>query len=153
MRSIGKGALSGLYSRVMKAPARNNADTLRIDRWLWCARFFKSRAQASAAVAGGHVRVDGERVKPARALRVGARLEIAIGSRTVEVLVSGLPDRRGPASEAGALYAETEESRARASTQRAARASGLFHAPAPAGRPNKRERRALLELSRPGRRG
>ena len=86
---------------------------MRIDKWLWAARFFKTRSLATDAVAGGRVHVDGQRVKPAKDVRVGDRLEITIGEATFAVEVLGLADKRGPASQAQALYEESEESRAR----------------------------------------
>jgi ribosome-associated heat shock protein Hsp15 len=85
--------------RDSKAPAG-----VRIDKWLWCTRFFKSRAQATDAVAGGHVHVNGERVKPSRILRVDDRLEITRDELRIEVMVQGMPARRGPAPEARAHY-------------------------------------------------
>src|SRR4029450_6575943 len=83
---------------------------LRIDKWLWCARFFKSRAQATAAVAGGLVHVNGERVQPSRAVHVDDRIEITRDEQRFEVVILGLPVRRGPAPEARTHYSETEAS-------------------------------------------
>src|ERR1044072_1955877 len=83
---------------------------LRIDKWLWCARFFKSRAQATTAVAGGLVHVNGERVKPSRAVHVDDRTEITRDEQRFEVVILSLPVRRGPAPEARTHYVETEAS-------------------------------------------
>jgi ribosome-associated heat shock protein Hsp15 len=124
------------------------AATLRIDRWLWYARLYRSRAEASAAVSGGRVRLDGQRVKPARALRLGARVDVRSGGRDIELIVLALGARRGPAPEARALYEETPASLERGAQ---ARRSRLQAGAAPArdlGRPDKRERRALLALAR-----
>ena len=80
-------------------------DKVRIDKWLWAARFFKTRSLATEAVTGGRVHMDGQRVKPAKDVRVGDRLEITIGEAVFAVEVLGLADKRGPASQAQGLYA------------------------------------------------
>ena len=118
-------------------------DKVRIDKWLWAARFFKTRSLATEAVAGGRVHMDGQRVKPAKDVRVGDRLEITIGEAIFAVEVLGLADKRGPASQAQGLYEESEESRARRERQRELRrmAPPLGHDLQ--GRPSKRDRRRL----------
>ncbi|MFT3807327.1 RNA-binding S4 domain-containing protein [Arenimonas sp.] len=83
--------------------------TLRLDKWLWHARFFKSRSQATDAAAGGHVHVNGERVKASREVRIGDRLEITREEQRFEIMVRSIPLRRGPASEARLCYEETVE--------------------------------------------
>ena len=88
------------------------AATLRIDKWLWCARFFRSRGLAQAAVDGGHVQVNGERVKASRQVRVGDMLRITRERERFEVEVLAIPARRGPATEARQHYHETAESEA-----------------------------------------
>jgi ribosome-associated heat shock protein Hsp15 len=85
-------------------------DSVRVDKWLWAARFFKTRATATEAVLGGHVHVGGARVKPSRELRVGETVEIVQGRSRRTVVVTGLGVRRGPASVAATLYEETPES-------------------------------------------
>lgn len=116
---------------------------LRIDKWLWFARFFKSRSLATEAVAGGLVHVDGERVKPSRTIQPGACLQITRGETRFEVIVKSLPSRRGPATEAQNAYGETEQS----ALSRARKQEQLRIAPpAPFGRPDKHERRALRGL-------
>jgi ribosome-associated heat shock protein Hsp15 len=85
-------------------------EQVRIDKWLWAARFFKTRSAATAAVVGGHVHVGGERVKPAREVRVGDTLEIHRDELRWTVVVSALADRRGSASVASTLYEETPDS-------------------------------------------
>jgi ribosome-associated heat shock protein Hsp15 len=113
---------------------------LRLDKWLWHARFFKSRSQATDAAAGGRVHVNGERVKASHHVKVGDRLEITRDENKMEVIVSGIPKRRGPASEAQLHYAETP-----ASTQQREqrREHARYAPPAPQGRPDKHARRAL----------
>ena len=121
---------------------------LRVDKWLWCARFFRSRGLAQAAVEGGHVQVNGERVKPARVVRVGDRLRITRERERFEVEVTGIPARRGPATEARLHYRETPESEAARAT---VREFDRLSAPVSAGRPDKRERRDLIRVvKRPG---
>lgn len=121
---------------------------MRIDKWLWCTRFYKSRAQATAAVAGGKVHVNGERVKASRALTVGDMLTITLGPQSREVRVRGLPERRGPAAEAQLAYEETEQSIARREYLRQQHALAAAAAPRPVSRPDKRERRILQRLHR-----
>ena len=118
-------------------------DTVRIDKWLWAARFFKTRSLATDAVDGGKVRLNGERVKPARGVRIGDLLDIDNGATEWEVAVKALSDTRGSAAIAQALYAETEASLAK--RQREAEQRKYFNEPANTikGRPTKRDRRLL----------
>ncbi len=118
---------------------------LRIDKWLWCARFFKSRSQATAAVAGGLVHVNGERVKPSRPVHVDDRIEITRDELRFEVVVLSLPVRRGPAPEARSHYVETEASIA---AREQKRERSRLAPPAPEGRPDKHARRMLRDLRR-----
>ena len=124
------------------------AARMRIDRWLWCARFYKSRAQASDAVAGGKVHVNGERVKAAHAVRSGDRLEITQGALVRELRVLALVSRRGPAAEAQRCYEETAASIARRAHLKEQHALAAAFAPRPEARPDKRERRRLKKLRR-----
>ena len=124
------------------------AQRLRLDRWLWCARFYKSRSLAAAAVAGGHVHLNGVRVKPAHAVRVGDALTVTLGGHDRELEVAGIPARRGPATEARLLYRESDASRARGERHAEAQRLAALTTPRPDGRPDKKERRALLELAR-----
>jgi ribosome-associated heat shock protein Hsp15 len=121
----------------------HEVEGLRLDKWLWFTRFFKSRSQATEAVGGGLVHVNGERAKPARSVRVGDTLSITRGETHFEVVVQKLLKRRGPASEAQAAYEETQASVA----QRERRRENHRHvAPAPFHRPDKHARRALRNL-------
>jgi ribosome-associated heat shock protein Hsp15 len=120
----------------------------RLDRWLWCARFFKSRALACQAVSGGRVHLNGSRVKPAHVVRAGDRIGISLPLRSIEVLVRGVPERRGPAAEAQRCYEETQESVARAVLESARRRVAGSGSPRPEGRPDKRDRRRLAALAR-----
>ena len=126
---------------------------MRIDKWLWAARFFKTRALATEAVVAGHVHMNSTRVKPAKEVRVGDELQIRIGPTEWTVHVLALADKRGPASVAQTLYEETPESREARDRQRLERRL----APPPLGadlgaRPTKQDRRRLEALRR-GQRG
>jgi ribosome-associated heat shock protein Hsp15 len=126
----------------------SDQDRHRLDKWLWHARFFKTRSQAAEAVAGGRVKLDGERVKPAHAVRAGQMVAVTLGDRGIEVEVLALPARRGPASEAQRCYAETPASIERAVKLREQHRLAALSRPQPDHRPDKRERRALERLHR-----
>ena len=121
-------------------------DALRIDRWLWCTRLFKSRSQAAEAVAGGKVHVNGRRVKPALGLHVGDKVAITRAGFVFECEVLKLPDRRGSAPIAQACYAETDAARAAREKylEQARLASALR--PQSLERPDKHGRRELRRL-------
>ncbi|MBI4742429.1 MAG: RNA-binding S4 domain-containing protein [Betaproteobacteria bacterium] len=125
------------------APAEAAPERTRIDKWCWAARFFKTRSLAAGAIAAGHVKLDGNAVKPARELRAGDLLEIAAGDVVWRVVVCGLSTQRRPAPEAQRLYEETAESR----KKRAADKEMRRLAPAPGsdlrGRPTKKARRQI----------
>ena len=127
----------------MNATAKAPLTSLRIDKWLWAARFFKTRSLATEAIHAGHIKLNGATVKPARELRAGDMLDLAIGEEKWTVEVLGLNDLRRPASEAQQLYAETVESRER----RAAAKEAHRLAPTPGsdlrGRPTKKARRQI----------
>lgn len=118
-------------------------ENVRIDKWLWAARFFKTRTLASDAVDGGKVRLNGSRVKPARSVKAGDLLEIDNGSAEWQVKVLAVSDKRGPASVAQTLYGETEASIER--RQKDAERRKYFREPSAfiKGRPTKRDRRKL----------
>ncbi|MCJ0825085.1 RNA-binding protein [Luteimonas sp. 50] len=119
---------------------------VRLDLWLWAARFYKTRALAKQAIETGKVEVDGQRAKPARTLRGGEALRVARGEEMFEVAVQGLSDTRGPASVAQALYAESDASRARREAERASRAAARAGYRAPEHKPDKRARRLIRAL-------
>jgi ribosome-associated heat shock protein Hsp15 len=128
-------------------------DRVRVDRWLWAARFFKTRGAATGAVLGGRVHVNGERVKPAKDVRPGDRLEVTVGDVRRTVVVRELAEKRGSATVAAALYEETPESIAlreqRVAERRLARPLGADLG----ARPTKQDRRRLEALRRAQRRG
>lgn len=117
--------------------------TVRVDKWLWAARFFKTRSGAQQAIDGGRVKLNGERIKPAKTLTVGDTLVIHIGIYEWTITVREVSDRRGPASVARELYEERAESVARR-VELAERRKAFGHPGAEReGRPTKRERRQL----------
>lgn len=117
--------------------------SLRIDKWLWAARFFKTRSAAQQAVEGGKVKLHGERVKPAKEVRTGDELAIHIGAYEWVVRIAGLSDKRGSATVARTLYAEDEASRVKREEQAALRKFAADPGQDRHGRPTKRERRQL----------
>ena len=124
-----------------------DADRVRIDKWLWAARFFKTRSLATDAVTGGKVEVNGERAKPAKAVKAGDEVRLRLGPYEHTLIVRALGERRGSATVAQSLYEETEASRA----ARERLASQLKLAPAgfvfeEKGRPTKKDRRDLSDF-------
>jgi ribosome-associated heat shock protein Hsp15 len=127
----------------------NPADTLpsvRLDLWLWAARFYKTRALAKQAIETGKVEVGGQRAKPSRSVRVGDALVIVRGEERFEVQATALSDVRGPASIAQALYRESESSRLAREQARALRAAERNGFRPPEGKPDKRARRLIRAL-------
>ena len=123
-------------------------DRHRVDKWLWHVRLFKTRSLAAEAVSGGKVKVDGERVKPAHALRIGQLVTVTLSERAIEVQVMDLPPRRGSAPQAQACYAETPASVERSARHREQHRLAALARPQPDHRPDKRERRQLDQLRR-----
>ena len=139
----------------LKAGTMNRADVrpdaaddvrVRFDKWLWAARFYKTRSLCAQAIDAGQARVNGERAKPARNMRIGEAVSIRKSGIVCEVMVTGLADRRGNATDAAKLYRETEASAVAREeawlTRRAAEAAQ----PRFPGRPTKRERRKLEDF-------
>lgn len=120
--------------------------SVRLDKWLWAARFYKTRSLAAGAIAGGKVQVNGERPKRAKLIQVGDRVRVRQGPFEYQLVVRGLSARRGPAREAAALYEESAEGR----RAREALAEQLQLLPTPAyrgkGRPTKKARREIERL-------
>lgn len=119
---------------------------MRIDKWLWSARFYKTRKLATQAVTGGHIHVNGDRVKPAKGVSVNDELEIRKGTLSFVIKVCALTNRRGPASEAQKLYQEHPESIAARETAREQRKIMAGRNPKPTRRPDKRERRKIIRF-------
>jgi len=124
----------------------SDTGSVRLDKWLWAARFYKTRSLATAAISAGDVRVARERVKPARDVKAGDELQVRRGDDVMDIVVRELSSVRGPAPVAQRLYEETEESRQRRA--RAAERRALAREPALdiKGRPTKRDARELRRL-------
>lgn len=129
---------------------RSTPDTVRLDKWLWAARFFKTRALATEAINGGHVHLNGVRPKPSRPLKVGDRLTIRRGQDEYELVVQALSDKRGPASVALQLYREDEQSRQRRERLAEERRLQAAAEPRPARRPDKKGRRQIIRFTNRG---
>ncbi len=124
----------------------NTEQNLRIDKWLWAARFFKTRNSAADAVNGGKVHVNGHRVKPSRPIQFGDRLEITRGQFRTVIEIKGLSDKRGPAKDAQKLYEESKESiqeRELKSQQRKLLSASM---PQSHRKPDKRQRRQIRKV-------
>lgn len=128
--------------------SESEAPRVRIDKWLWAARFYKTRALAAAAVEGGKAQVNGERVKPAKLLKAGDALIVRNGPYAWDITVLALSERRGPAADAAKLYRESEESR-KAREEKAALIKAERHS-SPVyvkGRPTKKARRQIIKFT------
>jgi ribosome-associated heat shock protein Hsp15 len=118
-------------------------DDTRIDKWLWAARFFKTRSQATDAVTGGKVEINGESAKPSKSVKLGDRIRLRLGPVEYRLTVTGIAERRGSAAVAQSLYAESPESiaeRERVAAQRRFAAAPAYEEK---GRPSKKDRREL----------
>jgi ribosome-associated heat shock protein Hsp15 len=120
---------------------------MRLDKWLWAARFFKTRSLAQQAVVAGRVHLNGERTKPAHQLKAGDRVVVRVNEWRWEVTVKALSERRGPAEEARKLYDETQASRAERARRSDLRPWGAEPAAELKGRPTKRDRRRLEDFT------
>ena len=122
---------------------------MRLDKWLWAARFFRTRSLAQQAIAAGRVKLNGERVKPAHVLKVAHAVSVRVGELEWRVEVKALSEQRGPAAQARKLYAESEASRAERERRGDLRRWGAEPSAGLKGRPTKRDRRRLEELASP----
>lgn len=122
------------------------AEKVRIDRWLWAARFVKTRSLAAEAINGGRVHVNGVRAKPSKEVAAGDTVEVTLGQAQWTVTVLGVSERRGPASEAQLLYEESEESRERRAREAAQRRMAAPLGAELGARPTKRDRRRIEAL-------
>ena len=123
------------------------SERIRLDKWLWAARFYRTRSLSAQAIDAGQVRVDGERVKAAHPIRAGMRVSVRKQALTWSVDVVGVAQRRGSATDAAALYRETADSAARRERTTAEQKAARAQAPVlPAGRPTKRDRRRLEDF-------
>ena len=130
----------------MRAAADTGAGRSRLDKWLWAARFYKTRSVAAKAITAGQVHVDGERAKPAHEVKAGQRVTVRRSGLVWDVGVTAASDRRGNAAAAALLYAEIPEAAAARKEETLLRRAAAAVAPSWPGRPTKRERRKLREL-------
>jgi ribosome-associated heat shock protein Hsp15 len=124
------------------------SDNHRLDKWLWQARFYKTRSLATTAINGGKVHLNAERVKPAHRVRIGDRLSLSLQGIVAEFEVLGLPVRRGPPAEAQSCFLETPASAERRAKLREQQRLAQASRPRPDARPDKRDRRRLMRLQR-----
>ena len=122
---------------------------MRLDKWLWAARYFKTRSLAQQAIEAGRVKLNEQRIKPAHLLKTSDLLSIRVGELEWHIEVRGLSDKRGPAEQARKLYEETAQSRAERERRMDLRRWGAEPAAAIKGRPTKRDRRRLEDLTNP----
>lgn len=122
-------------------------DKVRIDKWLWAARFFKTRALASEAVNGGKVHLDGQRIKASRTVKINDLYEIHRGFERLQIVVNQLSSRRGPATVASTLYTETEKSIAIREKEAEQRKLSRLQVPVINHRPTKKERRKMRDFT------
>lgn len=121
--------------------------SVRLDKWLWAARFFKTRSLAADAAAGGKVQLNGDRAKPAKLVKVGDHLVVRSGQYEWTITVLALSERRGPANQAQGLYEETEQSRlAREQRAEQIKAERRAMPEFAKGRPSKRDRRKIIQF-------
>jgi ribosome-associated heat shock protein Hsp15 len=120
--------------------------SVRIDKWLWAARFFKTRAQATRACSLGRIRCNGQPVKAAREVRIGDKLQVTNEGGDFQIEVLLLSEIRGPAAVAQTLYRETEASREQRLKVAAERKAMMQFEQLPAGRPSKRDRRRIIQF-------
>jgi ribosome-associated heat shock protein Hsp15 len=130
-----------------EADAGSDSGRLRIDKWLWAARFYKTRSLAAQAVEGGKVKVNGERVKPSKEVKPGDSIELRVDELQWVIEVRAISRRRGPAAEAAMLYTETDESRTRRAHMLLMRRAGPRPMGDARGRPTKRDRRMIRRFT------
>ena len=122
---------------------------MRVDKWLWAARFFKTRSLAQRAIAAGRVKLGDARVKSSHELKIGESVSVRVGDYEWRIVVSALSDKRGPAEQARRLYQETAASRAERERRHDLRRWGAEPASTLKGRPTKRDRRTLERFTQP----
>jgi ribosome-associated heat shock protein Hsp15 len=126
--------------------ADSASENIRLDKWLWAARFFKTRSLATEAINGGHVHLNGGRVKPSRSVKLDDEVRIRKGSLELTVHIRALSDKRGPASVAQTLYEETEGSHQQRELHSEQRRLLAAATPHPEKRPSKRDRRHIIRF-------
>ena len=137
-----------MHVSVVKEKATEDLGTVRLDKWLWATRFYKTRSLAGGAISGGKVQVNGDRVKRSKLIHIGDKVRIRKGPYEYELVVQAISERRGPASEAQRLYKETPESK----LARERMAEAIKMQPSTKyvgkGRPTKKDRRRIIRFKR-----
>ena len=126
--------------------SNNTTQNVRLDKWLWAARFFKTRAIARDMVQSGKVQYNGQRAKPGKQVELGACIKVPSGWDLKEIIVLGISDKRLSAPLAQALFEETAESVTKREENQAARKMNAFHSPKPEHRPDKKQRRQIIKF-------
>ena len=129
-----------------QSDSNNTTQNVRLDKWLWAARFFKTRAIARDMVQSGKVQYNGQRTKPGKHVELGAMIKVPAGWDIREIKVLGLTDKRLSAPLAQALFEETAESVTKREENQAARKLSAFHSPKPDHRPDKKQRRQIIKF-------
>jgi len=129
-----------------QSESNNTTQNVRLDKWLWAARFFKTRAIARDMVQSGKVQYNGQRTKPGKHVELGAMIKVPAGWDNREIKVLGLSDKRLSAPLAQALFEETAESVTKREENQAARKLNAFHSPKPDNRPDKKQRRQIIKF-------
>jgi ribosome-associated heat shock protein Hsp15 len=150
LRSTGPGMLPRSFREIAmnRRPSEDTDRTVRLDKWLWAARFYKTRSLAQQAIDGGKVYVGENRAKASRSVEVGMEIHLTLPRGEMVVVVEGVSDRRGPASVATTLYRETDESKRR--REELAETNRFSFVAAPAERPNSQDRKALRRIKEGG---
>ena len=122
-------------------------ESVRLDKWLWAARFFKTRSLAKTAVENGRVRIQGQKLKPGKDIKTGMQLQIKQGESEKTVNILALSDHRGPANQAATLYQETEESIENRNALAASKKAAFLSKPQADSKPNKKQRRQIKQFT------
>ena len=133
-----------MFGSVMAKEAEQKP--VRLDKWLWAARFYKTRSLASEAIAGGKVHINGQRAKSSKTINVGDRLRLRVGYDERQIIVKEISDRRGPATQAALLYEETPESIEHRLREKELRRLNTLAVPITSYKPTKKDRRQLARL-------
>lgn len=138
--------VSGIFMAKQNAPHTENPQSVRLDKWLWAARFYKTRAIAKQMIEGGKVFYNGQRTKSSKTISIGDKLKVRQGYDEKEVIIIALADRRRDASFAQSLYEETQESVKTRESTSLARKQGILLSPASDSKPDKKQRRKLRQF-------
>ena len=134
------------FLRMKNTPSNENALEVRLDKWLWAARLFKTRSLARAAVQAGKVHYNGQRTKPSKVVELGATVKVPAGYDTKELVINEIVEQRRGAALVQDMYVETQSSVEQRERNAQARKLSAFHSPKPETKPDKKQRRQIIEL-------